>query len=138
MVKQQKEMPQEGEMKQEMVAEAKLDTKQLEGQALDRVLKALNMSKADLEALEQKKVTDQEMVEYNIFPIEVTINGRAVPMKGRATRVEAETILSVAGQLRERLMQEQLSKEGQAIIMNGTIQSRIVRTTDLLGQEVSV
>lgn len=107
--------------------------------ALDRVLKALNISKAELEALEAKKEFEEEMVDYDITPIVVSINGNDQPCKGRVTRGMAEQILSMAAMLRDRMMQEALGKEGQAILRHGTIQAVIVPKTviNVTGQVVS-
>jgi hypothetical protein len=107
---------------------------QLEKEAFERVCKAVGTTPAEIEAREAQKKKNDEMVEYDIRPQVVHINGQPYS-HGVEKQVVVETILHMAGSRRNRLMEESLGKNHELI--GATLQSRLVSVQDASGLEVS-
>lgn len=80
-----------------------------------------------------------ELMDYEIpRGIEVRINGKRYPHKGRATRGEVEQILGMASAKRQRLIREKISNEFEITqLEGGRIGSRLVKSVDADGFSVS-
>lgn len=111
-----------------------------EKKALDRVLKAFGVTEEELKArekIQEAQEKDQELMEYDITPTIVKINGRAVPCKGIAPRGEVEQILASAGARRHRLLTEVLGKATLGELIGSQFVARKVEVTNVTGEKVS-
>ncbi len=109
--------------------------KKLEDEAFARVCKAVGTTPAEIEAAEKQRERLKEMVEFDIRPMVVHINGKPFS-HGRCTRGEWEVISQMAGGKRNRLLEEALGKKHQLI--GSTLESRLVEVENAAGMKVNV
>lgn len=112
--------------------ETTVSIKDLEEAALDRVLKAMKISRAELDDAEEKVKNPPAMYEYNLGPgVEIRVNGRPVPRSGTATMDEIDLYASLLGNYRMRMIREKIREEKEIIqLAGGGITSRLVRTEE--------
>lgn len=108
-------------------APAASDQKAMEEAALKRVCAAMGVSYDDV--LEQEKVKTQvdEIVEVDMGPFVVEVNG--MPYRGRCkvTRGLAETLQHAAASKQMRILREQIGLKHEVIMMaQGGISSRVI------------
>jgi hypothetical protein len=141
----EKENQQNGEMKAEKPADSnsekqkakKEGAKDSDQVALARILKALDITEEDLKKIEGNKSKAAEMVEYDVTPTIVKINGVPQPCRGVAPRGVVEQILACVGARRHRLLQEVLGKSVMGEIIGSQFHARVVEVVNKEGEKVS-
>jgi hypothetical protein len=112
----------------------------LEKEAFERVCKAAGTTPAKIEAMEKAKAAapaEEELVQYDIRPVVVHINGRAMPSHGVAPRSVVDGILFMAGSYRNRMLEEKLGKTSELVMLrDGVMQAKVVKVEDITGLEV--
>lgn len=98
-----------------------------EEDAVESVCKALGVSPADIKAEEERKSQAADMMEYDLGPMVVMINGNEYKGQGVATRAVVEMLMHMAGEKRMREIRARVGNNSEVIQMaGGTIRSRLV------------
>lgn len=108
-----------------------VDMKALEEAAMAKVLKKLGITEDDVDSIAKSKAETaeaKELVKYDLGGLTVRINGQEYG-KGEAPREVVATILSMAANKKNRLLQEMIGKEGMANLMSGVIKAEIPVTS---------
>lgn len=108
-------------------AEAISAKEKAEDHAVESVCKALGVSPADIKAEEERKKVAADMMEYDLGPMIVMINGHEYKGQGIATRAVVEMLMHMAGEKRMREIRAKVGNNSEIIQMaGGTIRSRLV------------
>jgi hypothetical protein len=136
MAKKQEEM--KAQAGEEIVKSQDVDMRALEKAALAKVLKKLGISESELDELERIKADNEDELDYDLGGQVVHVNGEAYS-RGRAKRGLVETILSMAANKKDRLLNEMIGKKGMANLMHGVIRADIPVTEreDAMGTKVN-
>lgn len=149
-LKQQAEQPSENEAEKVAAGvadiEARIKALEAENAALkkkadeagfDRVARALGHDPAEIRALEKSKADNEELMEYDIGPTVVHINGLPYSGKGEAPRGMAEMIVSMASARRQRLLKEQIGHEYiLKELSHGVYTAKVVKRLNDIGEQI--
>lgn len=107
--------------------EALAAKEQAEEHAVESVCKALGVSPEDIAAEEERKKTQVEMMEYDLGPMVVYINGVEFKGRGIATRAVVECLMHMAGEKRMRELRAKVGNNSEIIqLAGGSIRSRLI------------
>lgn len=135
MAKQEKKEQIEADLPPEVLEKIE---KAAQEKAFADLCKQLGTTPEAVKAMEEQKKKAQELVEYDVTPIRVRINGEYQPSKGICTREKADMIISMAAKYRNRILEEKLGRTYELhMLRDGTFQSKLVGTQNVYGEAVT-
>jgi hypothetical protein len=103
--------------------------KQLEEAAMRRVAAAMGVDYDDVLATEKRKKDDEQMVEVDLGPFTVSVNGLEYRGKAVVKKSLGEVLISLAANKKMRILNEQIGRKHEVIsLATGGFSSRTIGT----------